>query len=230
MKTNTQHKFGSLLTGVLLTSVVALPAAVIDQFLSPEGGQGVSISNGIVGTTQSSVQTGLTGVLGGSRELTLRIQAVYDLASLVTANVNGSSSNDQFALANSPNVDTSCRITWDANSGGMNANLSMDNRFNLVDVFNEIPMAYTLTMETFGGGISTQTVNTGTNFTGDILFPFSGFAGGASLTNIDRISLSFESGRSADVSIGALVTVPEPASAGLVVLSGFGLLLRRRRA
>lgn len=58
---------------------------------------------------------------------------------------------------------------------------------------------------------------------------FAGFVGGANLANIDRISLGFESGRSGDVSIGSLSTVPEPASAGLAVLGGLGLLLCRRR-
>jgi hypothetical protein len=112
----------------------------------------------------------------------------------------------------------------------MNANLIMDNRFDMINVFNDIPIAYTLTMETFGGGISTLTVNTGANFEGNLTFPFAGFVGGANLANIDRISLGFESGRSGDVSIGSLSTVPEPASAGLAVLGGLGLLLRRRRS
>ena len=75
-----------------------------------------------------------------------------------------------------------------------------------------------------------KTVNTGANFEGNLTFPFAGFVGGANLANIDRISLGFESGRSGDVSIGSLITVPEPASAGLAVLSGLGLLLRRRRS
>jgi hypothetical protein len=63
-----------------------------------------------------------------------------------------------------------------------------------------------------------------------LVIPFAGFVGGANLANIDRISLGFESGRSGDVSIGSLSTVPEPASAGLAVLGGFGLLFRRRRS
>lgn len=238
MKTPKKQKPGTLITGVLLTSMASLPAAlVVDQFNSPNGGQGVTISNGAVGANESDLQTGLSSVLGGSRNLFLQVEAVYDLAHLSTANVNGVTSTDQFALANSPNVETLSRIIWDANSGGLNANLSLDNQFRLINVFNEIPIAYTMTMETFGGGTSSQTVNTGTNFTGDLAFAFSGFAGGANLADIDRISLSFVSGRSADVSIGSVVTaseatsaIPEPASAGLAVLVGLGLMIRRRQA
>jgi hypothetical protein len=230
MKNHSPIRFGSLALGALLGSATALPAAVvIDQFLTPDSGHGVTIANGIVGTTQNLVQTGLDSVLGGSRGLFLQIQAIYDDANLATASVNGLTSADQFALANSPNVESSCTITWDANGAGLNTNLGMDDQFRLLNVYNEISIAYTITMQTFGGGISTHTVQTGTNFEGYLSFPFSGFTGDADLADIDRISLSFGSGRSADVSIGSVVAIPEPTSAGLLTLAGLALLARRRR-
>lgn len=230
MKIITQYSFGRLITGALLTSMADLPAAVVvDQFNSPDGGQGVSISNGIVGTSQNDVRTGLT-VLGGSREVFLQLEAIYDAANFCSANVNGVTSTDEFSLANGSNVDTVCKLTWDANSGGLNTNLSLDYAFSILNVHNDTPVAYTISMQTFGGGTSTQTVNTGLNYTGNLTFPFSGFAGGANLADIDSISLNIEGGRSVDVSMDALVTVPEPASAVLAALGGLGLLVRRRRA
>ena len=173
--------------------------------------------------------TGLA-VLGGSRELFLQLQAIYDPANFCSANVNGPTSTDEFSLANGPNVDSLSRIIWDANSSGLNSDLSLDYEFDLLNVHNDIPVAYTITMQTFGGGTSTQTINTGTNFSGNLTFAIGGFTAGANLADIDRISLTIEGGRSVDVSMDALVTVPEPASTGLAVLGGLGLLVRRRRA
>lgn len=231
MQIHTPNRAGTLVTGALLTSMAALPAAVVvDHFGSPFGGQGVSISNGIVGTSQDDVRTGLAGVLGGSREIFLQLQAIYDPANFSSANVNGPTSTDQFALANGPNVDSLLRLIWDANGGGLNTNLSSDYQFSLLQAFNDIPVAYTITMQTFGGGSSTQTVSAGANFNGNVVFPFSGFTGGANLADIDRISLAIEGARSVDVRFDALATVPEPATAGLVLLGGLGLLVRRRRA
>jgi len=81
MKTFTRNCVGTLLSGVLITSAANLHAAlVVDHFNSPVGGQGVSISNGIVATSQDDVRTGLVTVLGGSRELFLQLQAIYDPA------------------------------------------------------------------------------------------------------------------------------------------------------
>jgi len=143
--------------------------------------------------------------------------------------VNGATSTDEFSLANGSNVDSLSRLIWDANSGGLNTDLSLDYEFAVLNVHNDIPVAYTITMQTFGGGTSTQSVNTGTNFTGNLIFPFGGFTAGADLSDIDRISLTIEGGRSVDVSMDALITVPEPASASLALLGGLGFLVRRRR-
>ena len=229
MKNISIRTYGPLITGMLLTSIAALPAAVVvDHFSSPVGGQGVSISNGIVGTYQDDVRTGLT-VLGGSREIIFQLQSIFDAANYCSVNVNGGTSTDEFSLANGSNVESQCRLVWDASSTGLNTNLSLDYAFNMLNVHNDIPVAYTITMQTFGGGISIQTVNTGTNFIGDLAFPFSGFSSGADLTDIDRIALTIDGGRSVDVSMDALITVPETGSAMLAVLGCIGLLARRRR-
>ena len=229
MKIMNQNKYGTLITGILLTSMAGLPAAVVvDHFSSPIGGQGVSISNGGVGTNQNDVQTGLA-VLGGSREIHLQLQVIYDTANYCSANINGVTSTDEFSLANGSNVESLCKMVWDANSIGLNTNLSLDYAFNLLNVHNDIPVAYTIVMQSFGGGTSTQIVNTGTNYFGNIAFPFSGFSVGADLTDIDSISLTIDGGRSVDVSMDALVTIPEPGSAILAALSGMALLVRRRR-
>jgi len=87
-----------------------------------------------------------------------------------------------------------------------------------------------ITMQTFGGGTSTQTINTGTGYTGNVTFPFSGFTAGVDLADVDSISLRIDGARATEVSVDALVTVPEPASAGLALLGGLGLLVRRRRS
>ena len=183
MKNIAQRTYGTLITGMLLTSITDLPAAVVvDHFNSPVGGQGVSISS------------------------------------------------DELSLANGSNVESQCTLVWDANSIGLNTNLSLDYAFNMLNVHNDIPVAYTISMQTFGGGISIQTVSTGTNYIGDLTFPFGGFSSGADLTDIDRISLTIDGGRSVDVSMDALITVPETGSAVLAVLGCMGLLVRRRRS
>ena len=230
MKNIAQRTYGTQITGMLLTSITDLPAAVVvDHFNSPVGGQGVSISNGIVGTYQDDVRTGLT-VLGGSREIIFQLQSIFDAANYCSVNVNGGTSSDELSLANGSNVESQCTLVWDANSIGLNTNLSLDYAFNMLNVHNDIPVAYTISMQTFGGGISIQTVSTGTNYIGDLTFPFGGFSSGADLTDIDRISLTIDGGRSVDVSMDALITVPETGSAVLAVLGCMGLLVRRRRS
>jgi len=210
--------------------MVSLPAAVVvDHFNSPDGGQVATISNGSAGNSNDNLQTGLT-VLGGSRDIFLQIQLAYDWSTICSVNVNGITSKDELSIINGPNLDTMCRLTWDANSSGLNTNLSADYEFQVLNVYTSHPVAFTITMQTFGGGTSTQTINTVENYVGNVTFPFSGFAGGVTLADVDSISLRIDGARATEIALDALVTVPEPTSAGLALLGGLGLLIRRRRA
>jgi uncharacterized protein (TIGR03382 family) len=230
MKIFIRNSTSTLVTVVMLTSMANLHAAVVvDYFNSPVGGQTLSISNGIVGTSQNDVRTGLT-VLGGSREIFLQLEAVYNASNFCSVNLHTTTSIDELSIANGSNVDSVCRLTWNANSGGLNTDLSAEYEFQLTTAHNDIPVAYTMTMQTFGGGTSTQTINTASNFTGNLTFAFSAFTAGVNLADVDSISLSIQGGRSSDVSMGALVAIPEPSSAVVALLGGLGVLVRRRRA
>ena len=230
MKSITRNSFASLVTGVLLTSAPGVHAAftVVDHFENPAVGQATGITNGIVGSNQTSLQTGLT-TLGGSRSIYLEDQNIYDAGNQATVSANGLTSPHLLSYANDANVDSFCRLTWDANSAGLNANLSTETGLQLTGLFNDLPTNFTISLVTFGGGTSTFLKNSPGLFTGDIAFPLSGFTGGANLADVDRIVLTIEGGRSVDVRLDGLVIVPEPASAGLALLGGVGLLLRRRR-
>lgn len=200
MKSITRNNIRALATGALFTSVTSLQAVVIvDHFDAPALGQSVSVTNGTTGSSQTDVKTGMT-VLGGSREIYIQVQTVYDVGSLVAASANSVTSPDFFTYSNDANVDSLCRLTWDASGSGLNADLSAENQFMLYTAFNDLPTKYTITFETFGvgGGTSTQTLNTGILYSGSLSFPFGGFVGTANPADVDKIVLTIEGGRSTD--------------------------------
>lgn len=231
MKSKTHFSVSRLMAGTLFASFAHSQAAVVvDHFASPLTGQAAGITNGIVGTNVTSFQSGLT-VLGGSREIYLQVQNIYDVGNQVDASANSSTSPDYLSYSNDANVDSTCRLTWDSSGGGLNTDFSGETGLHLFDVFNDSLTNYTIALTTFGGGTSTQTVNKAPLFSGDISFLFGGFVGGANLSDVDRIVLTIGGGRASDVSIHALIAVPEPSSGGMVVLGAASLaLLRRRRA
>ena len=228
MKSMTRN--GGLLAGLIFTSMSHVHAAfVVDHFASPLGGQATGITNGIVGSTSTSFLSGLP-ILGGSREIHLAINQIYDVGNQSDGSANSNTSPDYLSYSNDANVASTLRLTWDASGGGLNTSLVAETGLELLSTFNDSATSYTISLETFGGGISTQTVSTGALFSGDVSFLLGGFVGGANLNDIDRIILSIDGGRASDVTIHALEAVPEPSSAGLAVVGAAALgLLRRRR-
>ena len=211
----------------MLAALTPSHAVVIDHFDSPVGGQTISITNGVLGTSTSSIEGGLA-TIGGSWEMYVVVDHVYDTGNEVKVGANSNTSLDHLSYANDANVDTTCRLTWDALGGGLNTDVSTETGFQLLELFNDSPCNYTIGLQTFGGGSSTQFISSTAGYRGDITFPMAGFTGGADLTHVDRITLTISGGEAADVSVNALITVAEPAAA---MLGGFGvlLLLRRRR-
>lgn len=217
---------GLLAWGVVLaasTAVRALP--VIDEFDAPPGGQVVD------NASPSSSVTGLAGVAGGSRQIDLTIQTTFAGSQSSETRVI-SAPPGVLDIANDSGVDSAVSITWDEDTSGMDLDLSGYTGLALEGVFNDRSTSYTITLETFGLGTSTLAIGQAGEFTGDIDFAFSSFAGTAVLSNIDRIVLTVDGARAADISLDRLVAVPEPGTAaavglGLAGLAGFARSRRR---
>jgi len=230
MKTIDLKKMLALGIGMTLAGTVH-GAMLIDDFNSPIGGQSVGIIDGVVGQHADLALNGLAGVLGGSRDLYVEIQHTYNspVANQCGAAANGITSTDFLTYFNDANVDSVCKVTWDGNGSGLNTNLAAETSFLLFTTFNDSAVAYTITLSTIGGGTSTQTINEGAGFSGDVSFPMASFAGTASLADVDSITLAIEGTRGTDVSIHTFSTVPETSSTGLALLGVVGLGLARRR-
>ncbi len=206
--------------------------SILDDFDSPLTGQVVSLTNPTAGSTASNVETGLAGVVGGSRALALTAQAVFAGGSQAQAEINLTTSPGNFQLTNSIRIDSLVTIGWDANGGGLNTDLSAFTGLALEGVENDLSTTYKITLTTSGGGSSSLTLTAGAGFAGNLDFSFGSFTGSVDLADVDALVLEIDGARGADVIIDRLVAVPEPGTAlalGLG-LTGLGWLGRRRQA
>lgn len=112
----------------------------------------------------------------------------------------------------------------------LNDNLSGFDRFRINFLANDNPMKVTITVSTTGGGTSSMMKSVAggqfSAFTEDFLF--SGFAGGANFSDLDKISFLFDSSASGDFAVDSLQAVPEPATMAALAV-GLSLIARRRR-
>jgi hypothetical protein len=211
-------------------AVQALP--IIDEFDAPVGGQSLSLANPTAGDSVSDSKTGLAGVAGGSRDLTLTVQDVFAGGSQVTAEINLATSPGNFQLLNSIRVDSLVTIGWDADGAGLNLDLSAFTSLALEGVENDLSTTYKLIVATSGGGSSELTLPATAGFTGSLDFAFASFVGTANLADVDSIVLEIDGARGADVIIDRLVAVPEPTTAAALGLglAGLAWMGGRRRA
>jgi hypothetical protein len=215
--------------GAALTSP-ASALTILDDFDAPAGGQAVTLTNPAVNVPQTNSVSGLAGVVGGSRDLTLEAQAVFAGGSQAQAEINLATSPGNFQLANSIRIDSVVTITYDANGAGLDTDLTAEPILRLVGVENDLATTYTITLTTNGGGTSTLSIAQAAGFTGDIDFDLASFTGTADFADIDSIALEVDGVRAADVIIDQLVTIPEPGTAATLFLglSGLAWLGRRR--
>jgi hypothetical protein len=193
-------------------------ADTIDAFDSPVGGQSVTILNGIAGSTASSLATGLP-TLGGSRKISIEVESILPGGNQTEAAINTFTTPSNYQLTQSTTVNGFGLIIYDANSAGLNADLSGFAGLRLAGVVNDFLTPFSLTLETFGTGSSSTTNSI---LSGDLDFLFSSLVGTANLTDIDRITIKIDPQMGGDVKIDNITTfVPIPAT---MLLFGSGLL------
>lgn len=125
----------------------AQAAIVIDDFNDPFAAPGQMVRVDTVGATDTELQTGLTGVLGGSRELSITCDAGC------IANTNRDASLEvvagELAWTNGTNVRSTAQVMWNANGAGLNADLdAMGNSIVATVLEADLGFNYTLTLWT----------------------------------------------------------------------------------
>jgi hypothetical protein len=185
---------------------------------------------------QTYVETGLSGVVGGTRKTIL--WANHEQAySTATADMCAWD-DDVFWCSNGSNSWNTVSLVYDGGGAGLNLNASAGTKFWSDMYFDHLGNGRSsiLSMTVTDGLANTATVTrTWSTYydPGDGFLPyeflFSEF-GGINFNEIDSITLSYYSGLSNDYGFGAIQSnIPEPATLALVALGGVGMLARRRR-
>jgi hypothetical protein len=216
--------------GTLLAFGTSVPAhatfITIDQFSA--GTTDLNITAAAPPTlTSSETQTGLTGVLGGSRNV--QIQKVSGLSGS-TRNVQAAvdAPNQQFAYISGNGVIGTMTLTYNANGAGLNTQLGLVDSIllNFVDGdYSEtrtIPITVTITAANDQTGSLTQTLAVAQNpyVMEFAISNFSNLSGlNLSTNTVKSISMNFSpSATSADFTLSQIQVVPEPSAYALAVI------------
>lgn len=193
----------------------------------------------------SEVETGLSGVVGGSREVL--IEKINGLSGS-TRNVTGAvdAENQQFAYISGNGVTGALTLTYNANGVGLNVQFGLIDSILLTFVDGDygptrtIPVEITITAANNQTGTLTQTLAVSA---GDPPIPyvmefkiadFSNLAGLALTTNtVNALQFQFNpTATSADFTLGTIQVVPEPSAyvMALVGVAAACVMARRRTA
>lgn len=231
-----------LASGVALGTSTASAAVVIDDFsdavnavggLAPPTG-GVSLTSAPASTSTS--ETGLSGVIGGSRDGAFNLTGT-GAASNLTAFVAGG----VFSTALNATATGDYSLTYDASGAGLGADFTLASGIEVVISALDSAAAggagTSFTIDLVDGDASThsQTITTTTEGAQTLFFGFGAFsdAGNLDVSNIFSITFSFTPNQAGDVDVELLQTrdqiIPEPASLAVWSLMGLvGYGLRRR--
>lgn len=229
----------SCAAALVVISSQAQSAILIDNFSDVTGsGSTLTINVESLPTpTASSItvaQSGLTGVIGGSRSLTIERTATTGTG---VRRVTGEISDLApafFEYTSSTGADGFALLAY-GTSSDLNYNFLSESGFIIdfdgYDAPNGNPLVVTIELVSSAGSGS-ATANLTTNG-GQVQIDFSnaGYAA-VDFSDIDKINVKFDPNRGGDFEVNKITTVtavPEPSSAALLGLGGLALILRRKK-
>jgi hypothetical protein len=213
--------------GVVGAVGIANANVVIDDF------QASPYHKTIISGSVTEFQNGT--MLGGDRATTTSVQSnLFGLE--IQTDIDGG----VYALSSQSNVNGSGQLGYGfaSSNGGvvnqnLNANLSGENQFKLNFISSDAPGSYTIgvrSSSSAGGNF----VNVTKAFQGNSVntpfmstVNFSEF-GGVNFSDIDQITLTFDTGLSGDVAISSFQAVPEPATMAILGAAAAAFLRRRK--
>ena len=226
---------------------------VIDDFNDPFAAPGQMASVDVVGDTDSELQTGLTGVMGGSRELTITCNAGC------IDNTNRDASLEvvagELAWTNGTNVRSTATVTWAGGATGLDADLeSMGGAIVATVLEADLGFNYTLTLwtsDTDYTSLVSGTLNAvvdgapedafyslewfeladGDYFLGGLPFTIVSSGSGVDLNNVDKITFTmtntgtcYQSGTACSTAVDLRIDEAVIPEPASVALLGLGLL------
>ena len=230
------------LSAVTVTGRVLAYDLIIDTF-DDFVNTGTQLTNFFDPTLLTASDTGLSGVIGGSRDLL--VESTGDFPFLLFAGVLPSGVLDYMSLGTGR-----VRVTYTRGLAGIGAAIACAESIEVVylnadDAAQGIETGATEVILTLTGGISVSVEQLVSQTAGVLSYPLSAFAG-VDLQNLTSISLELDGRDSedADLAIDSIYAVgceppltpspslgPLPLTLSVLILVGLGLLgLRRRRA
>ena len=226
---------GAMMVVVFSVGAWAAPV-VVDDF--EDGLANLIVDDGYdFSTSDSDTQAGLdaSAVIGGQRDASLAFVSGVEYARV---RINR---RDSGVFSFAEDTDTKANATLSYGLGGdLEADLTdgaSNNAFLLVfntaDLVGQVTIAITTTetggSSTWMGPTPSGIYNVDTDFL--VAFTDPGWvdvAGGADLTDVDTIAITFTGVENGDYIVNEITTVPEPGAATILAL-GTMLLIRRRR-
>lgn len=245
----------ALATLLALTAPASQAASiVIDTFNDPFAAPGQSVVTDGTPASATDLDTGLTGVIGASRELSITCDSGC---------INGSASRiatltveaGELAWTNGTNVRSTAQVLWDANGAGLNADLlSMGNSIVATVLEADLGFNYTLTLWTdasnatslYSGtlnavvagspedafyNLSWFELSNGDYILGGLPFTIVNTGAGVDLTDVNKITFAmtntgtcYQSGTACSTAVDLRIDEARIPEPSTVALLGLGLL------